>query len=85
MWAWIIAIALLILYLIKPKFPASGIFPGIEPLLNIGPVEMDWTDILALALVIILLYAMLSGQMSAEDVAKILAGALAGKALSKES
>lgn len=85
MWAWVIAIALFVLYLIKPNFPARGVFPGIEPLLKVGPVEMDWTDILALALVIILLYAMFSGQMSAEDAAKILAGALAGKALGKKS
>lgn len=85
MWAWIVAIILFVFYLIKPNFPRRGAFPGIQPLLSIGPVETDWTDILALALVFILLYAMFTGQMSAEDAAKILAGALAGKALGKKS
>ena len=84
MWSWILAVIAFLFFFIKPNFPATNLFPGIQPLISAGPVSVDWTDIIALALVGFLIYAIANNEISAVDAAKILIGALAGKALSKD-
>jgi len=61
------------------------IFPGVQPLLDVGPVHMSSTDIIALGLVGIVVWAWLVGQISAENAVKFLASALSGKAIGKNS
>jgi len=83
-WAWIVAVAAFLFYLAKSLLPTQGKFPGVESLLDAGPVHIDWTGIVALALVGLLAIVVLTHQIPARDAAVILAGALAGKAVGKQ-
>lgn len=83
-WAWIVAVVAFLFYFARYLLPTQGKFPGVGPLLDAGPVHIDWTDIVALALVVILAYGVLTHQIPARDAAVILAGALSGKAVGKQ-
>ena len=80
----ILAIIAFLFFFFKPVLPLQGFFPGVQPLIDAGPVHIDWTDIIALALVGVLIYGMVTQQISTETAAGILAGALAGKAAGRE-
>jgi hypothetical protein len=79
----ILGIIAFLFFFLKPALPLGGFFPGVQPLIDAGPVHIDWTDLIALALVGVLIYGMVTHHISPETAAKILAGALTGKALSR--
>jgi hypothetical protein len=72
-WHWIVAVVVA-LFLWAP-----GGLLGAQMLLKIGPVEMDWRDILALFLIVILGIAYFNGELSAKQIAAIIGGILVGK------
>ena len=72
-WPWIAAIAALIVFFILEVF-ASG-----TRRLKAGPIEMDWRDILALFLVVILGIAYYRGELTVREIAAIIGGILVGK------
>ncbi len=71
---WIVAIIAFLVFF----FWRGG---GMQPLLKAGPVEVDWRDILVLAIIVIGAWLVTSHQISGGDLLKILAGILAAKAL----
>ncbi|MBI4278830.1 MAG: hypothetical protein HY660_10275 [Armatimonadetes bacterium] len=58
-----------------------GILPGVQPLLTVGSVGIEWPDIIAILIAGVAIYALATGQMSPREVLVILAGILAGKAI----
>lgn len=54
---------------------------GMQPLLKAGPVELDWRDILILAIIAIGAWLAATHQISGADLLKILAGILAAQAV----
>ena len=80
---WIVGIILFLLYFVTGALPNNVRFPGIQPLLEVGPVKMDWRDILALLIVVIAIYAVSTSQLSAKDALIIVGSILAGKIIGK--
>ncbi len=72
--SWIVAIIAFLVFF----FWRSG---GMQPLLKAGPVEVDWRDILVLAIIVVGAWLVASHQISGSDLLKILAGMLAAHAL----
>jgi len=85
MLGWILAVVAFLFFFLKSYLPKANVskFPGIVPLFTGGPISIDWTDVVAGALVVLLFWGVFTHQISVYDAAKILAGALAGKALGK--
>jgi hypothetical protein len=73
---WVFAVILFVAYVL------SGLLP-VRPLLVAGPIQMDWRDIIALAIVGIVIYALYMGQISFKDALVILGGILVGKIVAK--
>lgn len=80
---WILGVMLFVAYLASGALPETTVFPGIRPLLKVGPVKMDWRDILALLIVGVAIYALYTGEMSPQGVIILLGGILMGKAIAK--
>ena len=72
-WPWIIAVLLAFIFF------ALEIFAPVPRRLKAGPIEMDWRDILAIFLVVILGIAYYRGELSAKEIAAIIGGILVGK------
>jgi hypothetical protein len=51
----------------------------VQPLFEIGPLKMDWRDIIALAVVIVVGIALYRETLTERDALKILAAILIGK------
>jgi hypothetical protein len=80
---WIAGVVLFLLYSASGALPTNLRFPGIQPLFEVGPLKMDWRDILALLIVGIVIYGLHTGQLSARDALIIVGSILAGKAVGK--
>ncbi len=76
--SWILGIIAFLVFF----FWRSG---GMQPLLKVGPVEMDWRDILVLAIIVIGAWLVASHQVSGTDLLKILAGILAAQAVGQSA
>jgi hypothetical protein len=51
----------------------------LQPALEVGPLRMDWRDIIALAIVVIVFVGLYTHQLSYERALAILGGLLIGK------
>lgn len=55
----------------------------LQTALEVGPLKMDWRDIIALAVVVIVLFGIYTHQLSVERALAVLAGLLLGKLVLK--
>ena len=55
----------------------------LQTVLEIGPLKMDWRDIIALAIVAITIFGLYTHQLSIERALAILGGLLIGKLMFK--
>jgi hypothetical protein len=51
----------------------------VQPLFELGPLRMDWRDIIALAIVVIVAWALYADKLSVQQALAILGGLLVGK------
>ena len=76
-----LAVILFLFYLLSGGLaPTSTLM---QPLLKAGPISMDWRDIIAIAIVAIVAWALYTHQLTAKEALTILAGILGGKLLTK--
>ena len=74
-----LAVILFLFYLFSGALaPTSTLM---QPLFKAGPVSVDWRDIIAIAIVAIVVWALYTHQLTAKEALAILAGILGGKLL----
>lgn len=80
---WALAVVAFLLMFLPATVQGPSRFPGLIPLIEVGPVKADWRDLIAIAIIAIVVWAIWTGQLSVNDALKILGGLLLGKAVSK--
>jgi hypothetical protein len=79
----LIGAIILLFFLASGTLPDTTAFPGVRPLIQVGPINITWRDILALAVAGLAIYGVYSNSISVQDALLILGAIIVGKAITK--
>ena len=77
---WTLIVGLVLFILIVGTGSVGGL---VQPLLEVGPLKMDWRDIIALAAVAVVFYGLYRHTLTEKEALTILAGILIGKLVAR--